>query len=222
MPAPSAPGSAGWQGTRTWYQQVALEIQQFFTNIVTSILNIGSGSILTTNYTIKEDLDGSFSGIFMYPNNGNKRALLVLNPSGTNTINQIVLYNGSARPATEYGSIETFQGGVEFSFVSADMDSFVLWTIIGNAGAKTWTYKQDGSLTLPGALILHAGDYFQSTEQTGNGMAQTVAHGLGRAPNIAIATMTNVVAAATISWTSDATNVTVTASNTLKYIVTAF
>ena len=40
--AAAAPGSAGYQGTRQWFRQVALEVQQFFTNITSTAASIAT------------------------------------------------------------------------------------------------------------------------------------------------------------------------------------
>ncbi len=73
---------------------------------------------------------------------------------------------------------------------------------------------------VPGAAAL-------STEITGNGSPQNYAHGLGVTPGHVVVVPTDTTAVGIIaggfatSWTADATNVAVTASNTLKYRVLA-
>jgi len=129
----------------------AQRLQDFFTNIVTTVINIGT--IRTTNYDINEDVDGTRPIIYIQPNNGNKRGMLEIAPSGTSTVTQIVLYGNSSADGTEVLSIQEFAGGVEMDFTSADLSSGVIFQITGTSGAKAWVMGQNGSLTLPGNLI---------------------------------------------------------------------
>ncbi len=72
-----------------------------------------------------------------------------------------------------------------------------------------------------------AGTFFVSTEQTGNGSAQNVAHGLGVVPSKVLITITELPDAAAetgfdiAEGAHDATNVVVTVTNTVKYKVLA-
>ena len=76
------------------------------------------------------------------------------------------------------------------------------------------------SETLSGAFI--------SSEQTGSGSLQSIAHGLGRVPTTIIPILTTTASGAnsavlgTSGDASDATNVKITVTNTAKYIVIAF
>jgi len=69
---------------------------------------------------------------------------------------------------------------------------------------------------------------FASTEQTGNGSEQSIAHGLGAAPSIVMVCVTEVPDAAAetgfdvAEGTHTATNVLVTVTNTVKYKVFAW
>lgn len=69
--------------------------------------------------------------------------------------------------------------------------------------------------------------FFKSTEQTGNGSAQNIAHGLGVTPSLAFVLFTDTAPAtagvATMTeGTHDATNVVVTMTTGKKYKVVAF
>lgn len=65
-------------------------------------------------------------------------------------------------------------------------------------------------------------DYFKSTEQTGTGSEQDIAHGLGRTPTLVIAYPSELTGIGTIvEGTHDGTNVKVTAVTGDKYFVVA-
>lgn len=65
-------------------------------------------------------------------------------------------------------------------------------------------------------------DFFKSTEQTGNGSPQNIAHGLGRTPALVIVVPTELTGIGTIvEGAHDGTNVVVTAVSGDKYIVYA-
>lgn len=68
---------------------------------------------------------------------------------------------------------------------------------------------------------------FQSAEQTGNGAAQNIAHGLGRVPSFVVVVPTDTAPATAGVYTMtegshDATNVVVTVTSGKKYIVLAW
>ncbi len=68
--------------------------------------------------------------------------------------------------------------------------------------------------------------FFKSTEQTANGSAQNVAHGLGRTPSLVFVTVTELPAGLAGGFdiaegTHDGTNVVVTITNGCKYRVVA-
>lgn len=63
---------------------------------------------------------------------------------------------------------------------------------------------------------------FQSTEQTGTGSAQAIAHGLGVEPRIVIISFSSIPdGGATYTYTKGTANVNVTATNGAKYFVYA-
>ncbi len=65
-------------------------------------------------------------------------------------------------------------------------------------------------------------DYFKSTEQTGTGTAQNIAHGLGRTPALVLVIPTELTGIGSIvEGTHDGTNVVVTAVSGDKYKVFA-
>lgn len=83
-----------------------------------------------------------------------------------------------------------------------------------------WDYTDDGS-----TRYKFQADLFVSTEQTGTGSEQTIAHGLGRTPTSVFVSITddNSGAGFTITEGShDGTNVAVTVTDSAKYKVLAF
>lgn len=74
-----------------------------------------------------------------------------------------------------------------------------------------------------GTMILKMTSEFKSTEQTGNGSAQNVAHGLGATPSLVLVIPTDVPAgqATFVEGSHTATNVIVTATTGAKYKVYA-
>lgn len=85
------------------------------------------------------------------------------------------------------------------------------------------TIASTGALTI-GAAKVDASKLavFQSTEQTGDGNPQNVAHGLGASPTIVFVELTSVgTDGATVSYTKGSTNVVVTATSGAKYVVHA-
>jgi len=78
--------------------------------------------------------------------------------------------------------------------------------------------------TLPEALL---NTIFVSTEQTGTGSAQNIAHGLARAPSVVVIIPTDTAPATTGQYTvtegtHDATNVVVTVTSGKKFKVLAW
>ncbi len=69
--------------------------------------------------------------------------------------------------------------------------------------------------TLPDSLL---NTVFVSTEQTGTGSAQNIAHGLGRAPSIVLFGFTGgTVVTSVVEGTHDATNIIVTVTSGAKF-----
>jgi hypothetical protein len=78
--------------------------------------------------------------------------------------------------------------------------------------------------TIPDSLLSST---FVSTEQTGTGSAQSIAHGLGRAPSLVLIAPTDTAPATTGAYTvtegtHDATNIVVTVTTGKKFKVLAF
>ena len=64
---------------------------------------------------------------------------------------------------------------------------------------------------------------FVSTEQTGTGSAQNIAHGLGRAPSLVLFGFTGgTVVTSVVEGTHDATNVVITVTSGAKYKILAW
>ena len=90
--------------------------------------------------------------------------------------------------------------------------------VVFSGTAWTVVHAPAGSSSLQGASV------FKSTEQTGSGSAQTVAHGLGSTPALYYAIPSNLTGGAYVvsAESADATNVTLTVTNGEKYKVIAF
>ena len=74
------------------------------------------------------------------------------------------------------------------------------------------------------APSIQSGSSFKSTEQTGTGAPQTVAHGLGVTPSLFFAVPSNLTGGAYVvsAESADATNVTLTVTNGEKFKIIAF
>lgn len=88
-------------------------------------------------------------------------------------------------------------------------------------GAVTKSKLANGSVTVSKMVV------FKSTELTGTGVLQSVAHGLGSAPNLVLVYPTDTSASTTGSYvmvegTHTSTNVVVTVTNGKKFKVVAF
>lgn len=154
MPANPAPGSAGYQGTTDWYRQVAREIQAFFTSITTAILNVGSGSLRTTNLGLSQSTDGGYTTLDLQPLSGNTPVEFALVPSGTQTATLFMQWGSSTKAATTYSQQEYFNTGWAHTITSANLSAGAELIITGNAGTWVWNYSQTGALTLPGDVVL--------------------------------------------------------------------
>lgn len=99
--------------------------------------------------------------------------------------------------------------------------------VAGSIGIDLLANGQTSALSRTGmqASTVTSGQvsFFFSTEQTANGAAQNVAHGLGRVPGIVLILPSATLAGATtfVKGTVDGTNVQVTGTNTAKYFVFA-
>lgn len=98
-------------------------------------------------------------------------------------------------------------------------------TLIGRAARAALTGDATGRVIL--SVAASATSAFQSSEQTGTGSAQNVAHGLGRAPGIVIVyptdTSPSTLGSYTVSLgTHTSTNVVLTVTSGKKFIVVAF
>lgn len=99
---------------------------------------------------------------------------------------------------------------------------------IANTGAATAYAVISGDATMTAAGVLTIGaakvsnskaKVFYASQQTGNGGAQNIAHGLGADPSIVLVIPTD---GGTVTYTHDGTNVTVTCTNAKKYDVLAW
>lgn len=117
-------------------------------------------------------------------------------------------------PAEAGSSIEFIAYGGKWMLPTTIKCAAFVGALSGNATTAT---------TATTANSLAAASVFVSTEKTANGSAQNVPHGLVTSPTLAFAFISQPTGNAgdTIAWTKDATNVAVTATNTVKYFVVA-
>jgi hypothetical protein len=103
-------------------------------------------------------------------------------------------------------------------FIADDDKRPVSVTLSGDA-----TLEADGTLTIgPDKVDSSKIPIFVSTEQTGNGSAQSIAHGLGVEPATVMILLSSVgTDGATYTYTKGSTNVNVTATTGAKYFVVA-
>ena len=94
----------------------------------------------------------------------------------------------------------------------------------GGAAATTLYLRVSGAWVAVGASVIPSASVFLSTEQTGNGSAQNVAHGLGTTPALVFAIPSDATGGAfTVAYgTHTSTNAIVTVTNGEKYRVVAF
>lgn len=99
--------------------------------------------------------------------------------------------------------------------------------LIGQTGAATAYETMSGDATISAAGVLAIGakkvtaaktNLFYASQQTGNAGAQAIAHSLGADPSVVLVIPTD---GGTVTYTHDATNVTVTCTNAKKYDVLA-
>ena len=131
-------------------------------------------------------------------------------PPGNDTVSTLSVQNGAITSAklavgAAAANITSLSGGV---LTAASVSAGVLGTsaAIGNIVSGT----------LPGSSLTKF-----ETSGTGNNAAQNYAHSLGSDPWLVSVTMTNVIAAGSLTYTHDATNVTVTASTGVAYKIVA-
>lgn len=204
---PAAPGSRGSENTTDWFRYIATQIGAFF-NAVGGVLNIGSNSITTTNYTISEA----------------SNQLNIVSAAAVDPTVEVMPTDATGRTAyIEAYSRADKTKAVGMSCSATDAVVYTIGTVNMEIDAASGTLLLTGApVQLAGPLVLDSNYIFQSAEITADGSAQATAHGLGRTPVIAIAYMTSTVAAATISAvTSSGTTCTVTGTNLLKYRILA-
>lgn len=129
----------------------------------------------------------------------------------------VILEKTSATGVTIDGTLVK-DGGV----VTADAGSLTTNTIAEKTAASGVTV--DGCLIKDGrAAALATGAMFLSNEITGTGSSQNTAHGLGAAPTIAFAVLTQHAGASTLVYGShDGTNCVFTVTSGDKYRIIAF
>lgn len=120
-------------------------------------LVLGANSITTTTYTVKEDTDfNTRPAVEVAATGTNQRSVVQLTPSGDSVVSQLILNTTSTKDGTGYVDVLAYDTGCDIEFVGANLSDDVNLKISGNAGQKQWAFHQDGSLTLPGNLVLGA------------------------------------------------------------------
>lgn len=149
--------------------------------------------------------------------------MIALNPS---TATRVVTLPTAAQGAKKGMWHLIYNAGTTYSLTINKPASTTLCTlapgqschVVFSGTAWTVVHAPAGSSSLQGASV------FKSTEQTGSGSAQTVAHGLGSTPALYYAIPSNLTGGAYVvsAESADATNVTLTVTNGEKYKVVAF
>jgi len=171
-------------------------------------------------------------------------ALTLADPTTANNYDRLHIQSNTAQAHTVTADFNG-SGSATYTFPAAIGGSIDLmayggkWLLPVNIKATTFTGALVGNvtgdcsgssgsctgnaLTATTASALASAGVFMSTEQTGSGIAQNIPHGLVTDPALAWAVITTPTGNAgdTIAWTKDATNVVVTATATVKYIVFA-
>ncbi len=171
-----------------------------------------------------------FSKVALYPNVEARTA-----PD-----NAAVLSAGIGAPTAiaADGSVHLrLDGGLTTTLYIRVSGAWVAVTGVAGAAATFASLVVAGAVTAAGGFVgaltgnadtatkLAAASYFTSAEQTGNGSAQTIAHGLGVTPSVWWVVPTDgsglVGPPSFIRGAANSTNVTVTVTNAAKYIVIA-
>lgn len=198
-------------------------ISQISAAVLASIRGAVS-QLVTATFTLAEGVSDYFiTALILQPTTGPGNAALELKPKGAAITAQIGLMsvdNETNYSIFEFGINDT----TECEIVSAKHGTKAVLPVGIWLGSVHHVFGIDGSITPDGPIIFKSTAIFKSTEQTGNGAEQTIAHGLGRIPKIVIPSMTLALAGASTvleSTAADATNVYITATNTAKYKVWA-
>lgn len=120
-------------------------------------------------------------------------------------------------------------GEVELTMLEASDNTADIIVANGSKAADWVAMSGDATIGTTGAVTIGAAKVdasklavFQSTEQTGDGSAQNVAHGLGASPTLVWVELTTVGKdGAAVSYTKGTTNVVVTCTSGAKYVVHA-
>lgn len=99
----------------------------------------------------------------------------------------------------------------------------LVWDILKDLDIRLTAIEHVGTSELDDASVTAAKiNMFYSTEQTANGSAQDVPHGLGVSPSKVVIIPSATLAGATgFSYTKGSVNIVVTGTNTAKYYVLA-
>jgi len=168
-----------------------------------------------------------------YGDYGASQMVIVKMPP-TQSVNPVELhdYQGNVLASISPTGVVSSAGGVTNpSANSLAISTLVRGTngqlLIGQTGAATAyeTVTGDVTITAGGVTAIGAAkvtaaktNLFYASQGTGNGSGQAIAHGLGASPSVVLVVPTD---GGTVTYTHDATNVTVTCTNTKKYDVLA-
>lgn len=159
----SAPGSGGFQGSKTWYQQVAIEIGQFITTLGTIVsatitnLTIGTkivfGEFQITQGTDPESGPGNKALNIQSTTSTFNTTLGILGAVGTTGAQNINLYNDND---TANSGVLVISSAGPYHSINADKNgtgSQLPIRITTDGFSNTWIFGTDKSLTLSGNLV---------------------------------------------------------------------
>ena len=163
---------------------------------------------------------------------GSPMAVIQLPPGQTANALEVQDYQGNVLFSVDETGVVSSAGGVTnpsanslaISTLARGTDGQIL---VGQTGAATAYKTASGDVTVAasGAIAIAAKkvtaaktNLFYAGAQTGNGAGQAIAHGLGADPAVVLVIPTD---GGTVTYTHDATNVTVTCTNAKKYDVLA-
>jgi hypothetical protein len=135
-------------------------------------------------------------------------------------IRKITVWTSGAESAISTSPTVTSGSGAP----SASEPSGSLYLRTNGAAATTLYARVSSAWVAITASVLSSGSVFQSDEITGNGSAQSTAHGLGTTPSLVFAIPTNLTGGPYVVTygTHTSTNAIVTVTNGEKYRIVAF
>lgn len=128
------------------------KISQCSSAFLAALAGVVTG-ITTALYTVAQQLNDLTAPAIRIQSTGtNQNAELDLVPSGTARASKLRLYTNPTPDNANTLSLIAFDTGAELYVGAADLSDDFLINISGNAGLKTYALKQDGTISLPGAV----------------------------------------------------------------------